>query len=108
MYAIVEVMGHRVRAGLISDATLGGAAMLRVEHPSMADHSGDEPLTEYYAPAAIFAIRPCSQEEATRAAETYWQAPRPALAAVFNNLIEDDDDDDEEPDEEFLGGEHPF
>lgn len=103
MWAVVEIMGHRVRASLVSDATLGGATLLRVEHPTAADHTGDEPVTEYYAPQAIFAIRPCSQDEATRVAAHAWPVgprERPALAPPLEELVDDDDlDDDEDLDE---------
>lgn len=97
MFAVVEIMGRRTRAGMISDATIGGATMLRIEHPTRADHTGEEPLTEYYAPTAIFAIRPCSPEEATTVAGWAWAAPldRPALAAPFAELVDDDDPDDD-------------
>jgi hypothetical protein len=99
MYGIVEIMGHRTRAGVLSDATIGGAIMLRIEHPSLCDHTGTEPLTEYYAPAAIFAIRPCSREEAVVAAE-WWKRTEPMreLSADFDDVIDDyafDDPDDD-------------
>lgn len=95
-WAVVELMGHRTRAGAISDATIGGATLLRIEHPALADHTGEEPLTEYYAPSAIFAIHPCSHEQAIEAAK-YWRpmpSGPPALSAGFDDLIEDDLDDD--------------
>jgi hypothetical protein len=100
MYAIVEIMGHRVRAGMVSDVQMGGATLLRIERPTAVDHSGDEPLTEFYAPAAIFAIRPCSQDDAAKAAEAYWPArPQPReLSAAFDGFVDDEplDLDDEE------------
>lgn len=99
MFAVVEIMGRRTRAGLISDATIGGATVLRIEHPTRADETGEEPLTEYYAPQAIFAIRPCSQEEAIRVAGWAWPAPRevPALRAPeLAELVEPEDDEDDE------------
>lgn len=99
LFAVVEIMGHRQRAGVISDATIGGAAMLRIEHPTVADHTGEEPLTEYYAPSAIFAIRPCSQDDAIKFAESYWRgkvADRPALAPALEELIDVDVEDEDE------------
>lgn len=97
MWAIVEIMGHRIRAGLVSDATIGGATMLRVEHPTAATPDGGEPVTEYYAPQAIFAIRPCTQEDAARVAGQSWPAgqPRPQLAYELEVHVDDDDDDDD-------------
>lgn len=98
MFAVVEIMGRRTRAGAISDAQLGGATLLRIEHPSAADHTGDEPLAEYYAPQAIFAIRPCSQEDATKVAAWAWPTgeTRAELPAGADGLIDDDYDDDDE------------
>lgn len=98
LFAVVEVMGRRTRAGVISDAQIGGATLLRIEHPTRADFSGAEPLTEFYAPQAIFAIRPCSQEEAEKVATWAWPEPRslPELDPAFAEAIEVDDD------------EHPF
>jgi hypothetical protein len=93
LWAIVEIMGRRTRAGMISDAQLGGATLLRIEHPTVADHGGEDPLTEYYAPAAVFAIRPCSHADAVAVAAWAWPGPRslkPELAPVFD--IDDDDD----------------
>lgn len=95
LWAIVEIMGRRTRAGLLSDAQLGGATLLRIEHPTRADHAGAEPLTEYYAAQAIFAIRPCSRDDAEKVAAWAWPAPppsRPELAPVFADLVDHDDD----------------
>lgn len=95
MFAIVEIMGHRTRAGRISDATIGGATLLRIEHPTVADETGAEPLTEYYAPPAVFMIRPCSEDEAKRVAVTHWATEfRQQLSAPFAELVEPDYDDD--------------
>lgn len=93
MFAIVEIMGHRVRAGMISDCAIGGATLLRIEHPTRAAaFDNNEPETEYYAPAAIFAIRPCSQDEAERVAASCWASREwaPALSAPFADLVDDD------------------
>lgn len=96
LYAVVEIMGRRTRAGVISDATIGGAQLLRIEHPTAAAHGGEEPLTEYYAPQAIFAIRPCSREEAEQVAGWAWRAGQgpAALAPAFSDLVDDYDDDE--------------
>ena len=103
LWAICEIMGRRTRAGLLSDVQLGGATLLRIEHPSRADHTGNEPLCEYYAAAAIFAIRPCSREDAEKVAAWAWPGavqPRGELAPAFLDLVDDDDElhDDEDED----------
>lgn len=98
-YAVVELMGHRMRPGAISDAQLGGATLLRIEHPSARDNL-DEPLVEYYAPSALFSIRPCTRDEAIRLAEFRWptEADRTlrALASVNGSSAYIDSDDDYE------------
>lgn len=105
MWGVVEIMGHRTRAGMLSDATIGGATMLRIEHPSLANSFGEGPLTEYYAPSAIFCIRPCSQDEAIAAAR-WWRAPEPAqplqLSPVLDDLVDKDDDDTDTDDRESV------
>lgn len=96
MWGVVEIMGHRTRAGMLSDAQIGGATMLRIEHPTLTDSSGAEPLTEYYAPSAIFCIRPCTQDEATVAAR-WWRGSEPEplrLSPAFDELIDEDEPDD--------------
>ena len=102
LWGVVEIMGRRTRAGLLSDVQLGGATLLRIEHPSRADHTGTEPLCEYYAASAIFAIRPCSREDAEKVAAWAWPGALPArgeLAPAFSDLtdaeIDDDDHDDD-------------
>ena len=106
LWGVVEIMGHRTRAGLLSDVSIGGATMLRIEHPTRSDHTGEGPVEEFYAPSAIFAIRPCSREEATTVAGMVWPEPRAALGRaplpheleeMVDAQLEDDDDEPEEP-----------
>ena len=104
MWGIGEIMGRRTRAGRLSDATIGGCALLRIEHPTASDADGEEPLTEYYAPAAIFAIRPCSEAEATQVAGWAWH-PRPAGLVAIPEIVEayiDDEDDEDDATANFF------
>lgn len=105
-WAIVELMGHRTRAGAISDAQMGGATLLRIEHPSRADHTGVEPLCEYYAASALFSVRPCSREDAEKVAAWAWPAPTtqralPSAAALVIDGGEDDWSYDDAAEVEF-------
>lgn len=105
-WAVVEVMGRRTRAGRVSDAQMGGATLLAIEHPTQPDHTGEAPLTELYAPAAIFAIRLCSEEEATAVAGWAWPGKVPARAALdpaFEELVARSDEYGEFYDEENDG-----
>jgi hypothetical protein len=111
-WAIVEIFGHTVRAGTISDAQLGGATMLRIQHPTVPDHDRHGPLSELYGDKALFCVRPCSRADAIRFAEARWRAPAPVpavaeLAAIGDapidvdepwdddNYTDDDQDDDD-------------
>lgn len=58
-WAIVELMGHRQRAGQVREVEICGAKMLRIDIPAEPD-----PITEFYGGAAIYAIRPTSEEVA--------------------------------------------
>jgi hypothetical protein len=124
LFAVVELMGHRTRAGAISDATMGGATLLRIEHPTRADHTGEDPLAEFYAPAAIFSIRPCSEDEAAKVAAWSWTGDvggHRALSPAFDELVDAEivDDEDEhhicecssgghDPDCEYFDPVEPF
>jgi hypothetical protein len=107
LFGVVEIMGRRTRAGRLSDATLGGATLLRIEHPTRTDHTGTEPLTEFYAASAIFAIRPCSRDECEKVAGWAWPAARPTtpeLAPVFqDHIIYDAEEVDDDLDDEDYG-----
>lgn len=104
MWGVVEIMGHRTRAGALSDASIGGATMLRIEHPTRADHTGEGMLAEFYAPSAIFAIRPCSLEECVKVAAWAWPDPaatiRPALSPAFDEFVDEDEDEDDPDDDD--------
>jgi hypothetical protein len=63
MWGLAEIMGHRSRAGRLSEVTFAGSTLLQVE--TMGE--GESVLrTELYAPSAIFCITPCDEETARR------------------------------------------
>ena len=67
-WAIVEIMGHRVRAGLV---VMDDSPTIRIDIPT---DSGD--VTEFYGRAAIFSLRPCTEDVARAAAKGFGD-PRP-------------------------------
>lgn len=85
-WAVVELLGHRVRYGRVSEVTMFGEAMLRIEIPT------EPPTEEFYSGKALYGIRPAS-EEAIRA----YHRPRPALSSG-EVLVDDDDDEFDAPD----------
>jgi hypothetical protein len=65
-WAILELMGHRRLVGRLSEATIAGAAFVRID---VADADGNE-TTQFYSPAAVYALTPTTEEIARRAART--------------------------------------
>lgn len=65
-FGIVELMGHKVVAGLISKSELLGKPMLRVDVPSTSAFSA---FTQFYGETAIYCVTFTSEEVALRTAE---------------------------------------
>jgi hypothetical protein len=60
-WCLVELMGHRRMAGLVSEATIGGAALTRID---VYLPDGAAPiLTQFYGPSAIYALTPMGERE---------------------------------------------
>lgn len=109
-WAIVELLGHRVRYGRASEVTMFGEAFCKIEIPS------EPPAVEFYSGKALYGIRPAS-EESIRA----YHAPRKLLAAALaphesagidvdefdadtGGRHDDEPDDDEGDDQELRCG----
>lgn len=96
-WGVLELLGHRVRYGRISEVTAFGEPFCRIDMPT------DPPTFELYAGKSIYGLRPAS-EESIRACH----APRKALkaGAIEAEVIDDEFDadsggqHDDEPDEE--------
>ena len=89
-WAVVEIMGHRTRAGRLSDHQLGGATFLRIDHPA------EDGRFELYNASSIFGIRPCDRATAERVAGNTWPAPlpdMPILPSAAHGYVDGDDDD---------------
>lgn len=67
-WAVVEVMGHDSYAGQVSEETVAGSQLLRIDVPAI---DGVPAFTKYVSGGAIFSLTPCS-EQIARA----WQADR--------------------------------
>lgn len=64
-WAVVELMGRNTMAGYVSEQTIAGVAMLRVDVPAT---DGVEKYTKFVSGNAIYSITPTTQEIAERAA----------------------------------------
>ncbi len=58
-YAIVELMGRNVIAGYVSEQTIAGVAMLRIDVPAVGEI---EKYTKFVSGGAIYGITPTTQE----------------------------------------------
>jgi len=65
-WGIVELMGHKCVAGLISKEEMLGKALLRVDVPATSAYAA---YTQLYGEAAIYCVTFTSQEVAVRTAE---------------------------------------
>lgn len=89
-WACIELFGHRVVYGHVSEVTAFGATFARIEIPT------DPPKVEFKNPSAIYGFAPRTEEECRKQNEP-WK-PRPALSAPVDADLVDDDPQDE-PDE---------
>lgn len=59
-WAILELMGHRKLAGYVGGAEIAGAGFLRIDIPSTP------PITQFYAPQAVYGLTPVAEDVARR------------------------------------------
>lgn len=85
-WARVELMGHRIRYGLVREVEMFGTKLLRVDVTNSLGTA-----TEFYGGSSIYCLRPISEEEARKGAEPYISPPPRAIA------YQQDDFDDEQP-----------
>lgn len=118
-WAIVEIMGHQVYAGQISEETIAGQAFLRVDVP---ETPGQPAFTKYFETGSIYAITPVKEDiarvlavrHARRPVSEYdlpteWRAklrqpllseaspPSRPWTPIEDRAAYDDQDDDEDP-----------
>jgi hypothetical protein len=108
-WAIVELFGHQQIAGRVTEASIGGCSFVRVDVPEQPpvpkhhDWDHDQPAiaayTRYFGNGAIYALNPCSEDIAKRAAASIRQRPplpfsidTPALPAPASRVDANGDD----------------
>jgi hypothetical protein len=115
-WGIVEIMGHLTIAGQVSEQSIAGVNMLRIDVPAVNDLSG---YTKFFGGGSIYAITPTDEESARAAAAglrqrpvEVWKLNLPQLSASLRGDPTDDDDpEDDWEDEDEQGefeGEPPF
>lgn len=96
-WGLLELMGHQRLAGEISETTIAGAGMLRIDVPANAATPG---YTRYFAPSALYGITLMGEQEARAMAGALGARPvqayeLPELRARQGAMPIDDDDDDD-------------
>lgn len=97
-HAILELFGHVRLAGHVTEATIGGCALLRVDVPYRANEEGEGvKFTRYYGNGAIYSMTPVTEETArlvgdgnSAPAVQPWEMPKPQLPSA---LAEDESGD---------------
>lgn len=120
-WGVVELMGHQQIAGRVTEESIAGVNMLRVDVPELSPERPGH--TKYFGGGSIYAIHPCSEElarqVADRLAHQYGFTPLPvavpdltqamnvvrqaeaarasvpALASGVSDDYEDEDDEDD-------------
>lgn len=110
-WAIVELFGHQRIAGKVTEQSVGGGGMIRVDVPAIPkdSHRSEQPaFTRFYGSAAIYSITPTSEEIARLAASRLRSEPItiyiPDLMALPERSSAARDGEDFEIDD----GEKPF
>lgn len=94
-FAIVELFGHQIIAGFVSEQVIGGQGFVRVDVPTVDDQVG---FTKFYGASAIYAITPCDSDTMLAAVKglarkpiEVWKLNLPQLSVGSHG----DNDDDE-------------
>ena len=116
-WCVLELMGHRKLAGLVTEQEIAGHGFLRLDiylrqtPITVGPDTGPIPIkseapvsTQFYSPSSVYAITPVSEETARRFAEghqpepvTRWELPLlPSGPRPEGMYVDPDDDDDEE------------
>lgn len=95
-WAYVELMGYARTAGKVSEQQVAGAGFVRVDVPASTTAAA---YTRLFAPSAIYAITPCTEEMAKAAAAQYDNRPlqylMPATTPQPAAITARSEDDDE-------------
>lgn len=71
-FAIVELFGHNVIAGKVSEQVIGGQGFVRVDVPAV---DGQDSFTKLYGPGAIYSITPTDEATMLTAVKGLHQKP---------------------------------
>ena len=110
-WAIVEIMGHRKLAGRVTEESIAGTNLLRIDVPPVPEREGsygqklqERPaFTQYFGASAIFSLTPCNEETARQSADQFRDYPVELVQAISprpsQRRMDFDDDRDEDYDD---------
>jgi len=79
-WAMLELMGHRQRIGYVREVEMAGGKLMRIDIPNEGGY-----ITEFYGCAAIYSLRPVSEEIARDAMRRHGDL-RPVRPAEYRSL----------------------
>lgn len=71
-WAVVEVMGHKQFAGLVTEQEVGGTSFVRIDVPEVEGHPA---FTKLFGAASIYCITPTTEDIAKAVASGYRESP---------------------------------
>jgi hypothetical protein len=71
-WAIVQLFGHQVIAGEVSEQVIAGQGFVRVDVPTV---DSQQAYSEFYGPNAIYSITPTDEATARAAAKSLHRPP---------------------------------
>lgn len=106
-WCVVEIMGHKRFAGLVSEQSIGGNSFVRVDVPEIESSNGRKlpAFSKLFGTGSIYCLSPCTEETARAFAaklrcEAFdlYEAPRLPAPDRTEPVTSFDDDDDPVPD----------
>ncbi len=70
MWAILELMGHRRLAGLVTEAQIAGAGFIRIDIPKPEGN-----VTQFYSGQSVYSLTPTTEEIARAVAKDIVDVP---------------------------------
>lgn len=105
-WMIVEIMGHRRLGGYVTEQQIAGAGFLRIDVPGP---DGTPLATQFYPPASVYAITPCSEEAARAVAKAnqpepvhHYELPAPRVGRDEYPADPDEEADLDDCDDEHI------
>lgn len=93
-WAVLELMGHNVLAGFVTEEEVAGAMLLRIDVPETGERQA---YTKYFGTAAIYALTPCEESVARAVCERTWTQPIPVHLPKQLAATTSAGDDDADP-----------